>query len=173
VTGTAGRRVVAATALLALWLSGATGYAGEITGTALDFELSDGRRFVRLADLAPRVTVINFWRYDCPPCLREMPVLAAQAAGGRTRVLAVALHRPFEDALAPPAVREALGAMQTLYGPSEPRGLLARFGNPHGALPHTVVLDAARRACARRSGEIDAIWLKRAVEHCASAGGGP
>lgn len=42
----------------------------------LDFELADARGFVRLSSLPPQTTLINFWRADCPPCLREMPLLA-------------------------------------------------------------------------------------------------
>lgn len=46
---------------------------------------------------------------------------------------------------------------------------LARFGNPVGALPHTVVLDARRVPCASRSSEIDAAWLDQAMRAGAAA----
>ncbi len=138
------------------------------TAEALDFELSDGRQFVRLSELPPRPTVVTFWRSDCPPCLRELPLIGRFARQGSARVVAVAVQKPAETLAAPEAVLEALlPPVVALNGPSEPRGLLARFGNPTGALPYTVVLDARRIPCARHAGEIHADWLARAIKACA------
>lgn len=146
-------------------------FAGVAHAAPLDFELSDGRRFVRLSELPPRVTVVNFWRSDCPPCLREMPLIGRFARRGKARVIAVAVQKPVETLAAPEAVLEALlPPVLALNGPNEPRGLLARFGNPIGALPYTVVLDANRIPCARHAGEIHAAWLDRAVQACATDG---
>ena len=135
----------------------------------LDFELSDGKVFVRLADLPPRLTLVNFWRADCPPCLREMPLLASQTGRGGLRVVAIALQRPAETASAPAPVAAALQPpVISLHGPSEPRGLLARFGNRIGALPHTIVLDPQRRVCAQHTGEVSSDWLDDALRRCQS-----
>lgn len=142
-------------------------HAAEKGSPALDFELSDGSVFVRLSTLPSRTTVVNFWRSDCPPCVRELPLLAASAGQGKARVVAVALQRPYETANAPGGVLTALQPpVQLLHGPSEPRGLLARFGNRAGALPYTVVLDAQRRPCARQTGEVTAEWLNAAIHRC-------
>lgn len=156
--------------LIALWANSTAAHGTGASPTALDFELSDGQRFVRLAELPPQPTVVNFWRYDCPPCLREMPLLATHAAHGQVRVITVALHRPAETAMAPPGVRQALTSLMTLYAPSTPQGVLARFGNPHGALPHTVVLAADRSLCAQHTGEIDSAWLAHATQNCSAHG---
>ncbi len=138
-------------------------------GSALDFELADARQFVRLSALPPQVTLVNFWRADCPPCLREMPLLAELARQGRVRVITVALQRPAETAAAPAVIGDSLQApVLSLHGPSAPRGLLARFGNPHGALPHTVVLDAERRPCGQHGGEISPAWLAQTLAACNS-----
>lgn len=157
-------------AIFLLALSAGTAVAVDQPSTAtmpLDFELSDGARFVRLSELPPHITVVNFWRSDCPSCLREMPVLAELARRGEARVVAVALQRPSETNAAPAPILAALQPpMQLLHGPSEPRGLLARFGNRVGALPYTVILDTTRRPCARHIGEIDANWLIKATETC-------
>lgn len=147
----------------------ATVHAENRQKTNLDFELSDSRNFVRLSDLPPQTTLINFWRYDCPPCVREMPLLADLARTGKVRVITIALHRPGETMLAPLPAQQALAApLISLFGPGEPRGLLSRFGNRHGALPHTVILDTRRQACAQLTGEISPAWVKSALTHCSS-----
>lgn len=133
----------------------------------LDFELSDGRTFVALSALPPMPTVVNFWRADCPPCVREMPELASLARLGKVRVITIAVQRPAETAAAPDSIQQALRPpVLSLHGPSEPRGLLARFGNRIGALPHTVVLNPQRLACTQHSGEINRQWLENAIIDC-------
>lgn len=150
--------------MVVLWLAAA---GAEATPSTLDFELSDGRRFVTLSSLPGMPTVVNFWRADCPPCLREMPELAALARSGKARVLTIALQAPAATAAAPSIVQAALlPPLINLHGPREPRGLLARFGNPSGALPYTVVLDGARRPCARQAGEINGDWLSAKLAAC-------
>ena len=41
-------------------------------------------------------------------------------------------------------------------------------GFVQGALPHTVILDASRRPCARLTGEVTAAWLAQTLAHCPS-----
>jgi len=131
---------------------------------ALDFELPGESGFVRLSELPPRTTVVNFWRADCPPCLREMPVINRYAAAHpELRIVAVALQSPGETRAA--TIRPQAPVV-SLHGPSQPKGLLARFGNRSGALPFTVLLNAHRVPCARHTGEIDAAWLENAALHC-------
>lgn len=136
--------------------------------TPLDFQLSDGQSFIRLSELpSNRISIINFWRSDCPPCLRELPLLATFQEKSPVRLLTIALQRPNEVASAPEHIHKALAAPTiSLYGPSEPRGLLQRFGNPGGALPYTVVLDKQHRPCARQIGEVTTEWLQQAVLRC-------
>ena len=70
-------------------------------------------------------------------------------------------------AAAPAAIQAALQPpLLSLHGPGDARGLLARFGNPAGALPYTVVLDAQHRTCARQTGEVTADWLNAAIHRC-------
>lgn len=151
---------LAGLALAAALLGGAAGAAEE----ALDFELGGEDGFVRLAELPPRVTVVNFWRSDCPPCLREMPLLAATArARPELRVVAVAVQKRSETAAGPLRPEPPI---LLLHAPADPWGLLKRFGNRSGALPYTLVLDRERRPCARQAGEVDAAWLADAVARC-------
>jgi len=157
---------------ISLALASSLVFAVDPASTAkkpLDFELSDGRRFVTLSSLPAVPTVVNFWRADCPPCVREMPELAALARSGKARVITIALQRPSETTAAPAAIQTALQPpLLSLHGPSEPRGLLARFGNRAGALPHTVILDTDRRACVQRTGEINHRWLVDNLATCSA-----
>lgn len=152
----------------------ASSTVGAMPRQALDFELSDGRQFVRFADLPAAVTVVNFWRSDCPPCVRELPVLARFARRHSLRVVTIALQAESDTFSAPGLVQDALRPpLVALQGPREPRGLLSRFGNPSGSLPYTLILDAGRQACARRLGEIDAAWLETEAGKCGWREGPP
>lgn len=134
---------------------------------ALDFELSDGRQFVRLSALPEKPTLVNFWRSDCPPCVREIPLLARIAQRGDLRVVMVAVQKPAETQALDASLRALLGPpLLSLIAPSQPMGLLARFGDRIGAIPHTVLLDPQRKACFSRTGEIDMQWLAQGIEHC-------
>ena len=157
-------------ALLAGLFASVTVNAEIGTKNTLDFELSNGRQFIKLSQLPAQTTVINFWRSDCPPCVREMPILAELAKSRQAQVVTIALQKPVETLNAPDFIQAALHAPGvSLSGPGQPRGLLARFGNPAGALPHTVVLDAQRQPCAQRTGEITPEWLNNAIARCTSS----
>lgn len=155
-----------------LWsgLLPALAFAGGIPAkpeAPLDFELSDGRQFVRLSGLTAKPTLVNFWRADCPPCVREIPLLANIARSGTVRVIMVAVQKPSEALALEAPVRAMLAApMIQLTAPSQPQGLLARFGNPVGAIPHTLLLDSERRVCAFRTGEIDERWAAAGMKDC-------
>lgn len=139
--------------------------------TSLDFELAGDDGFVRLSALAPAPTLVNFWRSDCPGCVREVAELAAIAREGRLRVIAVAVQRPSETLAAPESVRQALlPPVLALTAPSNPAGVLARFGDRPQALPYSVVLTAGRRPCAARTGEIDRAWAHLALTSPACRG---
>ncbi|MBK8015482.1 MAG: TlpA family protein disulfide reductase [Betaproteobacteria bacterium] len=133
-----------------------------------DFELGslDGA-WIRLSALPPRVTVVNFWRSDCPPCRRELPALRSLSHGrSDVRVVAVALQgRNDTEAFA----REVPLPPIVLNGPVDPLSILRRFGNRTGALPHTVVLTAERLPCAMHTGEVSEAWLATAIAACTDA----
>ncbi len=102
---------------------------------------------------------------------RFNPVLKASLALAAGLLLNAATMETKAD----PRTTEATAGrtVNALYGPSEPRGLLARFGNPHGGLPHTVLLDAKRQTCAQRTGEVDEDWLRNALNRCTTYQGRP
>ncbi len=134
----------------------------------MDFELSNGRAFVRLSELPARQTLVNFWRADCPPCLKELPELARVASEGKVNVVLVAVQKPAETEAMPASRRQWLRPPAILvHAPSSPWGLLGRFGNSVGALPHSAWLSPTRKICAVRTGMIDEAWIKASDQACA------
>ncbi|MFA5627010.1 MAG: TlpA disulfide reductase family protein [Thiohalomonadaceae bacterium] len=133
-----------------------------------DFELArvDSAGFVRLAELPPRLTLINFWRHDCPPCVRELPLLLAAAEEGGFRLITVAVQSRAETRAYWSHTPGRLDAHLALLAPANPVGLLRRFGNRSGALPHSVMLDAGGYFCAQRTGEVNQAWLGQARLQC-------
>lgn len=133
--------------------------------TPADFELASlAGEFVTLSDLAPRVTVLNFWRSDCPPCVRELPMLEGFAAAHPdVRVIAVAAQ--------PRSITEARypaphASLVVLVGPSTPEALMRRFGAVSTGIPYTAVLRPDRTVCARQAGEITETWLTEQTHRC-------
>lgn len=133
-----------------------------------DLELArvDGAGFVRLTELPPRPTLINFWRHDCPPCVRELPLLLAAAEEGGFRLITIAVQSRGETRAFWPQTPGQPEHHLALLGPANPAGLLRRFGNRSGALPHSVMLDAAGYFCAHRTGEVSQVWLEQAWLQC-------
>jgi len=112
-------------------------------------------RPVALAGLAGRPTVVNLWATWCPPCRREMPVLAA-AQGRYPGVRFV-----FVNQGEPPATVQAYLASQGLHLDQvliDPRSALGA-GLGQRALPTTVFLDAQGRVVTQRIGELSPATL--------------
>lgn len=134
-----------------------------VIGRQVDFELAnENGQFVKLSDLSAKPTLVNFWRYDCPPCQNELPFLAKIAQEGKVRVITVALHRPSQNLNLPPAINKVFTLpLLALYAPSQSQGLLNRFGNNTGVIPYSVLLSQNRVIKSVRFGEVDAIWLHK------------
>lgn len=137
--------------------------ASDAIGQQVDFELAnDDGQFVKLSNLANEPTLVNFWRYDCPPCQKELPLLAKIARKGKVRVITVALHRPSQNLNLYPPIKEVLTLpMLMFYAPSQSQGLLSRFGNTTGAIPYSVLLNENRIIQAVHFGELDENLLKQ------------
>jgi thiol-disulfide isomerase/thioredoxin len=135
---------------------------------ALDFELPlvDGGGFRRLSELPPKVTLVNFWRADCPPCVAELPLLVDAAQRLGFRLVTVALQTPGETRAHWPRVPGEPGSHVALLGPSDPRGLSRRFGNASGAIPYSAMLRPDGSLCAQRTGEIGPDWIRENLAKC-------
>lgn len=137
-----------------------------VAAEPIDFELPriDGRAFLQLSTYRYRPVIVNFWDTDCPPCVREMPVLDRFASAHPELLMVGVTVSPKSQA------RDFLDGHSVAYvqllGPVEPRGLLRRFGDPAGAVPHTVVLRSNHSICATHSGEVDHQWLETTLQRC-------
>ena len=110
--------------------------------------------------------VINFWGADCPPCVRELPLLegfARQQPGWTAWLVATDAPATARDFLDKHPV-----ALPVLRAGADVAGLMRAAGNHTGGLPYTVALDAQGVLCFRHAGEIDAAALARMVAACAA-----
>jgi len=158
------------TVLAVLALASGSAPGGVLGADSLEFQLPtlSGSAFVKVADFPNRVVLINVWGTECPPCVRETPLLDAQAQlYGNVQFLGIAT----DDRIASLRFTARFHVRYPqLQAPSNPSGLLRRLGDPHGALPFTVVLDRRHRICAQRLGEVDARWIATAVHECTVEG---
>jgi thiol-disulfide isomerase/thioredoxin len=140
--------------------------AAQSQGAPLQLELPqlDGASFARLSDFPQGLVVLNFWRSDCPPCVAEMPLLSRLSlAHPEVQFVGIATE---EAARARRFVNNNRAAYPQWLAPAVSDGLMRRFGNTTGALPHTVVLNGAHQICQLRTGALDADWLEKALLLC-------
>jgi thiol-disulfide isomerase/thioredoxin len=129
--------------------------AGEIATAlwSMQFDRPDGGSLAMTA-LRGRSTLLNFWATWCPPCVEEIPMLDAfhrEHGASGWQVVGLAIDSPTQ-------VRQFL-AKQPVTFPIGLAGLagmdLVRdLGNPGGALPFTVILDAAGGVVDRKLGAL-------------------
>lgn len=132
---------------------------------AFELPMLDGSKFVRLSEFIGQPVVLNFWGSECPPCLKEMPLLFSLAQAHReVQFLGIAVD---DRTSASRFLARLAPTYPQLLAPNQPEVLMRRFGNKLGALPYTVVLDVQHRVCVSRLGEVDAPWLSAALTGCA------
>jgi thiol-disulfide isomerase/thioredoxin len=111
----------------------------------------DGR--VRsLDEFGGRPLLVNFWASWCGPCIEEMPLLdafAAKQAGNGVQVVGIALdeREAIEAFLKSTPVRYPV-----LLDDAGAADSSVRFGNLHGVLPYSVLVDAQGRIAAAKIG---------------------
>lgn len=120
----------------------------------LAFTRPDGSTLA-LASLKGKPLVINFWATWCPPCVKEMPEFDRfhrefSGRGWQVLGLAVDSPTPVRDFLKRVPVGYAI-AMAGFEGTEISR----KLGNPQGALPFTLMMNAAGKPLQRHLGETD------------------
>ena len=116
------------------------------------FERPQGPALV-MADFRGKPLVINFWATWCAPCVRELPALQRfqrEYAGQGWRVIALAVDQPVPVIEFVNRIKLDLTvALAGIDGLEWQRVM----GNPAGALPFSVVLDAHGQVRQRHLGE--------------------
>ena len=118
-----------------------------------------------LAAWQSRPLLINYWATWCPPCVKELPMLAALHAEREGDGLAVITIAQEAD---PGVVRDFLDR----HGPGLPAYIEApgeadssrTFGNLRGVLPYSVLLDAEGRVIKRKAGAFTELELAEWAE---------
>lgn len=108
----------------------------------------------RLAELAGKVIVLNFWATWCAPCIRELPSLDRLAAAlpeEKFAVLALSTDRGGAKKAAP-FLRKL--EVKHIAADLDPKSALARKLGLRG-LPTTFVIDAKGRVIAKLEGIIE------------------
>lgn len=107
------------------------------------------------SELRGKATLLNFWAPWCPPCVQELPELARLHDAVRSRdgqVIGIALAQP-DDVRA--FVTDHPLPFPLLLGGREGQSLARQMGDAHGALPYSVVIDAAGIIRAAHAGRLD------------------
>ena len=129
------------------------------------FSIRNGES-VQLSQLPSQITLINFWRSDCPPCVKELPMLVQSANSLGFRLMTVSVQTLTETKSLWQVVPGNPNQHIALLAPSNPNGLLRRFGNNSGAIPHSVLLNAQNEICSKRTGEINEKWIAENLLKC-------
>ena len=113
---------------------------------------------IRISDYQDRVIVLNFWASWCPPCVEEMPDLAAiHQAHESVQVIAYGVDteaniRHFVDKL-------ALDLPIVIGEPTAIR-LMRQLGNPSGGLPFTLIFAPGAELKYKIIGQVNAEELR-------------
>jgi len=127
----------------------------QVGETRPGFQLRDLQgRYRDISEWDGKLIVLNFWATWCPPCLHEIPTFSRlhnELAEDGLQFLGVALDNPRD-------VRRFIKASgmsyPTLYGDKDAALLSKIYGNKHGGLPYTVIIDRDGAVLSTHLGEL-------------------
>ncbi len=105
---------------------------------------------VRLSDSEGRIRVISFWATWCPPCRKELPILAGiQDQGGKERIEVIAINLKETRS----TYRQALRVMESfnVQFVHNRRGTVAKQFGVNG-IPHLLIVNADGRVVYKQRG---------------------
>ncbi len=117
-----------------------------------------------LSDYRGRVVLVNFWATWCPPCLREIPTLQQVRTRYRDHgfeILGVAVDGA--EAVRAFVAEHGIGYPQLIAGPTG-SGVMAAFGNRHGVLPYSLLVDRAGTVRMAHAGALESEDLVPKIE---------
>ncbi|PID46864.1 MAG: redoxin [Proteobacteria bacterium] len=124
--------------------------------TAPDFSLPQlGKTTpLKLSDYQGKFVLLNFWASWCPPCRVEVPDfvdIQSKYAGDKFTIVGVSIEG--RDEVAPFAKAQEINYPLT-YGQEAGNKIAARYGNPDGALPYSVLISPKQEVLAIYTGAI-------------------
>jgi thiol-disulfide isomerase/thioredoxin len=126
-----------------------TAFAGRAAPGAV-FLGPDGQKTATLTGAGAKVTVVNLWATWCPPCVKEMPTLAALQttfADQGVKVMALSVDRAEDRQFAAEELARLSGGVLPLY--ADPTyGVVYAIGDVKG-FPTTIVYDATGKEVGR------------------------
>jgi thiol-disulfide isomerase/thioredoxin len=148
---------------IALPMQETTGHGAVRSLPELRLTNLEGRE-VASSEWAGHVVVLNYWASWSPPCLRDIPLLAAaqrEYGEGRLKVIGIAIDDPAEVAR---FVEEHPIGYEVVLGGVDEIDLSRRLGNRTGGLPYTVVFDAIGRRVHDQIGLINGERLREVLD---------
>jgi thiol-disulfide isomerase/thioredoxin len=122
-----------------------------------------------VSDWDGRVLVCNFWATWCPPCIEEIPILAAareEFAPKGVEIIGIALDSA-ENVVK--FTQRLPVAYPLLVSGLESLDLLRKLGNSAGGLPFTVVLDRAGVVAETKLGAFKQVELRALLARVSAA----
>lgn len=109
-----------------------------------------------------QAVLVNFWATWCAPCRREMPLLQAAAESHVGKLVVVGVAMDQRDPVA--EFVDSLGITYPIWvGEIDVSAAQRRWGNPAGALPYTVLVDAQGIIRWQHLGEVSQSQLDEAL----------
>lgn len=135
---------------------------GDASGRkAPDFSLNqlNGGK-MNLSDYKDRFVVLNFWASWCAPCRAEIPAfneVQAEYKDKGVTFLGIAIEDK-EDVER--FLQQVPMDYATSYGVEDAYEVSAKYGNPHGALPYTLLIDTKQNIVESHNGQISKKMLQ-------------
>ncbi len=138
---------------------------GSIVGkTAPDFtltQLNGGQ--MKLSDYKGKLVVLNFWASWCSPCRAEIPAfvkIQEKYKDNGVNFLGVAIEDKENVAK---FINEVPINYPTSYGVEEAYDVSAKYGNPDGALPYTLLINADQKIVESHNGQMSEKMLEELI----------
>ncbi|MFZ9163503.1 MAG: TlpA family protein disulfide reductase [Polynucleobacter sp.] len=155
----------AAGALIANWRTSVGSASHEAVKALFEREwFSPDQKPISTADWKNKVLVVNFWASWCPPCVEEMPALdKIQGEYDPKNMLIVGIGID-----SPSNIRQFIETTIISYpivlGGLGGNDINKMLGNPSGALPFTVVINAKGNIAGTKLGKISEDELRKLIK---------